>query len=188
MVDKTNKLLRDMKQNTAPIVPIGDGMILPNHSGVSNHKELKEFKITPSSMDVVVGSLDSGDVNSVKVWADGNIVHLDEVASTPGYDLRFTFSNVLKFDRIGISAYYQGSTTHHCEIQLYDNSISDWRTIWTFSNGGGQNYRYSDLPSGLQEDYINSNKEVLLRFYHPVSGNASHELFVDFVSLCGRTA
>jgi hypothetical protein len=150
--------------------------------------DIVEASKTAASMTVTTGTLSSGDVTDTQTWADGNEVNVSEVAGVPGFDVRFTFTGVTDFCRIGISGYYDGSTTHHCEIQIYDDTNAVWRTLWTFSNGMGHNYRFSDLPVPVATrlaDYISGTNEVLIRFYHPTSGNASHDLFIDYVSLIG---
>jgi hypothetical protein len=35
-------------------------------------------------------------------------------------------------------------------------------------------------------DYISGSDEVWIRFYHPTSGNASHDLYIDYVSIIGE--
>lgn len=41
MADKTDRLLRSMRQQNHKVTPIATDMIIPNHSGVKNHPELK---------------------------------------------------------------------------------------------------------------------------------------------------
>jgi hypothetical protein len=143
---------------------------------------------TAASMTVTAGTLSSGTVSDTQTWQDGNAVNISEVAGVPGFDVLFTFTGVSDFCRIGISAYYSGITTHRSEVQIYDDANTTWRILWTFSTSDGYNYRYSDLPvsSGVRKaDYINSSNEVKIRFYHPVTGNNAHDLFIDYISIIG---
>ncbi len=154
--------------------------------------DIIKTRIVPSGFSVETGVLDGGDETDVSTWGNGvvdpdsNIIHVSEVTGAPGFDVRFTFANVIDFCRIGISAYYKGA--HHCEIQIFDDTNNTWRVVWTFNTGLGFNYRYGDLPVSVAirlADYINSNNQVLIRFYHPSSGNNAHDLFIDYVSLIG---
>lgn len=139
--------------------------------------------IIADSMTVTTGILDSGTVSDTQTWADGNFVSVSEVTGIPGYDVRFTFTNVIDFCFIGISAHYEGA--HYVEVQMFDDANSTWRVLWTFQDGDGFNYRFSDLPvsTTTRQDFINSSNEVKMRFYHPSSGNASHDIFIDYVSI-----
>jgi hypothetical protein len=148
--------------------------------------DVVDTRILPASMTVTTGTLDSGTVADVQDWTDGNQVSVSEVTGVPGFDVRFTFTGVIDFCRIGISGYYVG--THHAEIQIFDDTNTTWRVIWTFNTGAGFNYRYSDLPVSVTTrlaDFINSSNEVLVRFYHPTTGNAAHDVFINYVSLIG---
>ncbi len=139
-----------------------------------------------ASMTVTTGTLTSGTVTDVQTWGDGNTVNISEVTGAPGYDVLFTFTGVTDFKRIGISSYYDGSASHHCELQVYDDTNTTWRILWTFSSGAGYNFRFSDIPVTRVvrlADYINSSNEVKIRFYHPTTGNASHDLYIDYVGI-----
>lgn len=140
---------------------------------------------TAASMTVTTGTLSSGTVTDTQTWGDGNSVNVSEVTGVPGFDVLFTFTSVTDFCFIGISGYYDG--THHAEIQIFDDANSTWRVLWTFGDGAGFNYRFSDLPvsEATRADYINGSSEVKIRFYHPTTGNASHDLFIDYVSIIG---
>ena len=151
--------------------------------------DLVKTRKTANSMSVVTGTLTSGTVTDTQTWQDGNIVDVTEVTGVPGFDVQFTFTSVTDFCEIGISAYYVGSATHVAEIQIYDYTNTTWRTLYTLPGTSmGFNYRFSDLPIPVatrQADYINGSDEVLIRFYHPTTGNASHDLYIDYVSIVG---
>jgi hypothetical protein len=149
-----------------------------------NMVDLEETRKTANSMTVTTGTLSSGSVSDTQTWADGNTVNIAEVTGVPGFDVLFTFTSVTDFARIGLSAYYSG--THDVEVQIYDDTNTTWRVLWDFGSGTTFNYRYSDIPVSMatrQADYINGSNEVKIRFYHPSSGNASHDLYIDYVSI-----
>ena len=133
------------------------------------------------------GTISSGTITDAQTWGDGNSINISEVTGAPGIDVSFTFTGVIDFSRVGISAYYTGAiASHYCEIQIYDDTNTTWRTLWTFSGGNSFNYRFSDLPVSAATrvaDYINGSSEVKIRFYHPTSGNASYDLYIDYISI-----
>lgn len=152
--------------------------------------ELKAIGLrnVPNTMTVTTGTLTSGTVTDVQEWADGNAVNITEVTGVPGYDVELEFEDIEIFTRIGISAYYTGTSSHYCEVDIYDYTNATWRTLFTFNSGIGFNYRFSDIPVSRQtilNDYINNGK-AKIRFYHPVSGNVSHNLHIDYVSLTDK--
>jgi len=145
---------------------------------------------TANSMTVTTGTLTSGNVASTQTWQDGSEVHITEVTGVPGFDVKFVFTSIANFCRVGISAYYAGSATHVCQIQIYDHTNTTWRNLWHLPGTAlGHNYRYSDMPvsqATILADYISGSDEVWIRFYHPTSGNASHDLYIDYVSIIGE--
>ena len=162
-------------------------LILSDNSNGIEICDLVYSRKTANSMTVTTGTLASGTVTDTQTWADGNAVNVAEVTGVPGFDVRFTFTNITDFCRVGISAYYTGAiASHYCEVQIYDVTNTTWRTLWTFTGSNGQNYRFSDIPTDTISDYIDGSDQVLIRFYHPTSGNASHDLYIDYVSIIGK--
>jgi len=143
--------------------------------------------IVANSVDIIDsdGTLISGSVSDIQNWEDNNSIHFQEVTGVPGFNIQFTFANVRDFCFIGISAYYDG--THYIQTQIFDDENSVWRLLWTFDRGLDFNYRFSDLPVGIasRRNYINGSNEVLIRLYHPTTGNASHDLFINYASIIG---
>lgn len=150
-------------------------------SGVGAGSSIPGFHNVPDSVNAVVGSL-IGTVSDIQTWQDGNVLELDEAAATPGQNLEINFVNVKSIRRIGLSAFYNGSSTHWLEIQLWDFVAEEWKVVWTFSLGRGLNYRYSDLPIP-GHNFIDGSGNAQMRLYHPAGGNASHETFIDYAAL-----
>lgn len=143
--------------------------------------------IVASSVDIIDGdgTLISGTVSDIQNWEDTNNMEYQEVTGVPGFNIEFTFSNIINFCEIGLSAYYNG--THYLEYQILDDTNTAWRILWTFDRGLGFNYRFSDLPvpMGNRSNYINSSNQVKTRLYHPLTGNNSHRLFINYAALIG---
>jgi len=138
---------------------------------------------TPTTQTVTTGTLSSGSVTDVQTWQDGNEVHISEVTGVPGFDVRYTFTNVTDFSEIMCSFYYEGSSTHDCQFQIYDDTNAVWKEFFTQAGAGlSHNTRFSPFPLDTS-DFINGSDQVIIRFYHPQSGNASHDLYIDYVAL-----
>lgn len=69
-------------------------------------------------------------------------------------------------------------------MRIKKKTTSEEYTVWTFSSGEGFNYRYSDFPGIPVSDYI-SGGVVQMRFYHPSSGTAADDLFIDYMNIDG---
>lgn len=137
--------------------------------------------ITPSSLSLTAGT-SSDALADLTTMLDGNEYNLSEAAGAPGQQLTFTFTGVSEIYGLLLRAYYSGSGTHYCEVQLFNYFTSVWDTYLTVENSNGYNVRYIRIPSDA--DYI-SNGQAQVRWEHPVSGNASHDGFIDFVGLEG---
>jgi len=145
--------------------------------------------ITPTTQTVTAGTLTSGTVSDVQTWQDGNEVHIDEAAGVPGFNIEYTFENVAEFCEILVTFHYVGATTHNCVIEIYDDTNSVWKEFFS-QNGAPLNHntRFSPFPDIANvANYINASDQVIMRFYHPVSGNASHDLYIDYVAIIGST-
>ena len=142
--------------------------------------------LTPTVQVVTAGTLTSGTVTDVQGWSDGNQVNITEVAATPGFDVRYGIPNVADFSDIQVSFYYDGSTTHECKVQIYNNTTTTWKDMMTQSGSGlSHNTRFISFPVD-SADYISLSNQVVIRFYHPQGGNAVHQLYIDYVSIIGN--
>lgn len=149
--------------------------------------DVVKTRLTASAQTVNTGTLSSGTVTDVQTWSDGNEVNISEVAGTPGYDVEYRIDNVADFCEIVIAFYYVGSSTHDCQVQIYDDANTTWRGFINQTGAQlGHNTRYAILPDD-SANYINSSDQVKIRFYHPKSGNASHDLYIDYVAIIGAS-
>jgi hypothetical protein len=137
--------------------------------------------ITPGSIDAItlVGT-PTGTVADVQELNDGNTLDLAEVAGTPGMTIDFLFPDISSIKGFVFKGYYSGSSVHWIEIQLYNYVTTNWDVFMTFSSGFGMNYRYIEIPD--DGPYI-SDGDAIIRAYHPQNGNASHDLYIDYVAL-----
>ncbi len=146
---------------------------------------VKRTYTVPTTQTVVTGTLSSGTVSDVQAWQDGNEVHISEVTGSPGFDVQYTFPNVTSIAEIMVGFYYVGSSSHDCQVQIYDDANTTWKELLSQSGAGlSHNLRYVAFPdTDNMADYINGSDEVKVRFYHPTNGNASHDLYIDYMAV-----
>ena len=147
--------------------------------------DIERTFLTPSTQTVNTGTLTSGTVSDVQAWQDGNEVHITEVSGVPGFDVEYRIDNVSDFCEVMVGFYYVGSSTHDCKVQIYDDANTTWRELLSQSGAAlSHNLRFVAFPVA-STNYINVSNQVKIRFYHPQSGNASHDLYIDYVSIVG---
>jgi len=147
---------------------------------VDDHRRI--FK-APATVTLNTGT-SSSTVSDLQTLNDGNTYDLAEAASTPGMNLEINFTSVDSVKGFAIKAYYVGSSTHYVEVQIWNDTTSAWDVFVTLLSGLGMNYRYIEIPD-FDADYIDGSGNTIIRLYHPTSGNASHDLYIDYVALLG---
>ena len=153
------------------------------HKHVNYLGEAYQNILTPVSVNVVAGGAPVGTVANVQTWNDGNVYQVPEVAATPGFDIQFTITGVRKIARVSSNIYYAGTSTHQVELQIYNNNTTTWDTIVQVSSSLGYNTRYVNFPLPSDKDYINASMQSLVRVYHVNGGNASHDIYIDFIAI-----
>jgi hypothetical protein len=126
----------------------------------------------------------SGDaVADLQVQSDGNTYDLAEVSGVPGMDLEIDFENVLAIGRVVVNAYYDGSATHAVRIQLLKADAGPSGTWYTLDTiRAGLDYEQHSIVVPDDEGYITDGVAVV-RLYHSETGNAAHDLYIDYVGL-----
>jgi hypothetical protein len=133
---------------------------------------------------VVTGTLTAGDITDTQTWNDGNILHISEAASTPGFDIQFTLTGLEDIRRICSNVYYAGSATHQVEWQIYNATTAAWDTLQQVPDSLGYNYRFTNFPADNVSDYIDPNtNETIIRLYHVSAGNTAHDIYIDYISI-----
>ena len=132
------------------------------------------------SIALITGTLDSGDVTDIQTKNDSNVYHVDEVTGTPGFSIEVTFTGVTHFNSVKTQQWYMGSATHVVNLQLWNYDTLDWDTIGVIQDESAQTpFEVGDIDHA---NYI-QNEEAKVRYYHATSGNASHEILIDYCSL-----
>jgi len=135
----------------------------------------------PASVTLNAGSSTDG-VADLQTPLDGNVYHVDEAAATPGIDLECNFTGIVRIRSIFVRAYYVGGTTHAIRLQLYNYNTAGYDTIHTLNTGLDVEQFLLELPV-IDTNYISAGA-AKVRFYHTEMGNASHDMYVDYVALC----
>ena len=133
----------------------------------------------PTSLTLAAGT-SAGTVADVQTLLDGNVYSVAEAAGTPGFDLQLGFTELTHVHGLLLRAYYAGSATHYCEVGIWNNATSAYDVLLTLETGNQHSIRYLELPHN--PNYLAAGVATV-RLYHPVAGNASHDLHVDYVAI-----
>lgn len=138
---------------------------------------------TPASITVNTGGTPVGSVSDVQTLLDGNVYQLPEVASTPGFDVEFNFTGLNYFRSIATRIWYNGSSTHDVTFDVYNYNTASWDQFYLVLSGTNYNYRYIEIPDGT--NYVDGSGNAKVRLYHNSAGNASHDIYIDYIALKG---
>lgn len=155
------------------LVGCEEQIILISNSMETYYKPIAIYNITGNVL---------GNVDNVSNFDDDKILVINEIVGTPGFDIRFNFTNVTNFNYVHVRYYYVGSINHYYQLQLWN-----YRTWTNLESEQGDNADlYLDktyhIPQFNDTKYIN-NGNVILRMVHPVMGVGTHNVYVDYVSL-----
>ena len=137
--------------------------------------------IVPASLNVATGGTPVGDVTDLQVMLDGNEYQLPEVTGTPGFDLEINFSNVSRIRGIVTKCRYDGASPHYAEVRLHNYTTVADDILLRVDPAATNNTRTVLLPS--DENYIDTDGSAQIVFYHPGAGNATHDLYIDYVAI-----
>ena len=132
-----------------------------------------------NGVTLTTGSTGSA-LSDLQTMLDGNTYDITEATGAPGINLEVDFTGVTQIKYVIVQANYNGAVTHAVRIQLYNYDDTAWDTIDTISHGLDQGQHFVAIPNDA--DYI-SGGAAIVRLYHTETGNASHDLYVDYVAL-----
>ena len=146
--------------------------------------------ITPNSAAIVdTHGTTASIVADMQVEHGGVYYTVTEAAHTPGIEVLIKFIGVVDFNHLRVKGSYVANTsTHAVAIQLWDFINSAWLTKHTMSAMVFSGVVGSEVI-GCYESRIESHAkfisggEVWLRIIHPMGGNASHTLYIDYCSI-----
>jgi hypothetical protein len=99
------------------MVEIDNTGVLPSSSLI--------FKF-PDSVDVVLGTLNSGTVDTLE-FADANYIDVQEITGATGFIINFVFSGISNPNALCFWGWYDGGNVHEVEVQIrnYETTIDD---------------------------------------------------------------
>lgn len=134
----------------------------------------------PVTLTVVTGTLLGGTVASANHYNDGDAVLVQEVVGVPGFDVRFSYTDVAKFNRIQMNlSYYNGN--HHVYCEMWNYVHLRWDSMWEVVHTEALALYTIDVPDCTE--FIDVDGNALVRFYHTTSGNNNDELEIDYCIL-----
>lgn len=153
---------------------------IPNKQYVDDLTTWSDY--VPSSITLNTGTYVSGDVTSVQEMFNGEVYYVDEVAGATGFDIVFNFTNVDKIPNFIVTRWiYNGSATHNVTIDIWNYTTSSWDQVRRFSSTGGYYASMTQyIPTCCLGNYV-SDGNSMVRFYHQSSGNAAHDIQIDYV-------
>lgn len=162
----------------------GDLLYKEQSAGVVANGSLKWKDFSPSSITLNTGTLISGDVTDVQTMFDGNVYHVDEVTGVPGYDIEFNFTNVDRVPTFVVVRWiYDGSSTHYSTWDIWNYRTASWDQLRMFKTSEGFfNSMTMYIPRNSNGDYVSGGNSKVRTFHH-TSGNASHDIQIDYVGL-----
>lgn len=135
----------------------------------------------PTSIELINGNNATPlNLSFITTAYDGKNITIEEVSGADPIDIKFNFTDVTDFDFGATIVWYEGSTSHTIEICLWNYVTSDWDCNWEITDNDNL-----ELVSGTvfnSERYIKDGT-VQLRYHHMQSGNPSHELYIDYISI-----
>jgi hypothetical protein len=136
---------------------------------------------TANSINVVTSDGVTGTVSDVQTLADGNVLQIEEVGGSLGYEARFIFTAVTAFNNLFLYLYYHGGSNHTINVQIYNPTSTLWETVSTYTDQSG----FTIIETSLVETakYISGTNEVQVRIYHVSNGDATHYVEVDYIAL-----
>jgi hypothetical protein len=141
--------------------------------------------IAPVTVTVVAGGIPVGTIADMQTPMDGNTYDLPEDAGTPGFDLEINFTDVVDIYGIVLRAYYAPqNSVHYAQLLIhnYSGGGSD-DAIVHITPSVDHNYRTILIPDNT--DFLDGSGNAQLTLFHPQAGNASHDMFIDYVALLG---
>lgn len=133
-----------------------------------------------TAVNTIVGTVDAGDLASLQTL-DGSTYDVSEIATNPGFtvEMGMTDVNPVGPDNVVIYGYYTGNHTN-VNVDIWDFNTTSWVTLGQLATGGGSVVLQSFAVTGTKADKVEDGI-VNIRINHDEMGNASHDLFLDYV-------
>jgi len=145
------------------------------------------FEYNATSINVTVGTHDSGFLNSTYFKGDSNIYNVTETTGSPAWNIEYNFTGLPTDEDsmicLGIThwLYYDGNEQHDISIEAYNYTSSSWTEIEILQDMdefGWKNYTVQRIPNDLIE-----NGNARARIIHNDLGNINHHIYFDYIKI-----
>ena len=142
--------------------------------------------ITASSITKNTGGTAVGTVTDTQTLLDGNVYQVPEVASTPGFDIDFNFTNVNTISGFVSMIRYTGATTpYHEVVQTLYNYTNTTDDAFLLIPHAPTAYQYRTVLIPDDTNYINSSGQATISLIHNTAGIGTHNVYIDYIALIG---
>jgi hypothetical protein len=142
-----------------------------------------------TSVSLIVGTLNAGSITSFATRNDADIYDVQEVAATPGVDVRVSFANVTAFNLLRFQVdHIDGTGTHKTEYALWNVNTSAWDLLTSLRTTNG--FVEADVNADDFVNYIDtgSSNTVICRMSHPLAGAGAHQHRWEYMVLVDSIA
>jgi hypothetical protein len=143
-----------------------------------------------TSLNLVTGTHNAGDITSLATRNDANIYDWSEISGgTPGFDLQISFANVTAFNLLRFQTNAsEGTGTHKAEYSLWNVSTSTFDLLTSIRTTNG--FVEAEVGADNFADYIDtgSSNTVICRVYHPLTGAVGHFDQLEYMVLVDSIA
>ena len=145
---------------------------------------IKPIEHNATSIELLSGTLDDGNLASILVARDGNTYNITEATGVNPLVVIINYTNVENFNTIQIRQLYQPGSSHEIAIGLFECGVGGYEEEYT------PNIIEEDEFAFLLRTVVDSgthicgvNQDVSLRLRHINVGNPSHEFKIDSAHL-----
>ena len=175
-----NSSFTDINFETVYFIEAVGGTI---YQDVNVSSEWVSYNLT--EIGVIVGTLDSGDLNST-LDIDGDMFNVSEVVGAPGMLISGNFSGIdpdAECMWIVIYSLYDGNLNHDFDIELWNFTGSAWVEDGPIPDMVAFEWTNSTIYGlRIPNDFL-SGGEVRVRLDHEAPGNINHDLFIEYFKL-----
>ena len=139
----------------------------------------------PSLILTTTGTVDSGNITSIRSMSDDDTYNISEVIGSPAINVYINFTDVTSFNEGIIREKYSGGSGHTIHIGVWNYNTNVWDEDWAEITDQADFVIITGTVFGAT-DYIGTGADVgivQVRLNHDDSGNQNHDFYIDYVAL-----
>jgi len=163
----------------------GSGNCIHFNNTVMDINKITYYNAT--SVDVVIGTIDDGDITSIQKF-DGISLNVSETNAKPGLDIRINFTGVEDFKQFKMRFKTSKDISNNLiSVDLWDFVNGCWCNHDYYIEADSWDYPYIPIPEANLHIGTGANEgEVWVRVYDEDKGKTSDIHYIDFVQLSDR--